>query len=190
MTKRLSIASDIFAILCEEYPVNSSFTSGDLKVLCNTRGINASEGAVQGFLNRALKKKVLTYDSTYRTPKNQLGYFYRVLKHEGWNFHAPSLGSEPGRKITSNRPTFNGEPITVIETPKSEPKAKVQFGSDKTVSDWAEKCVTDGTATDEIMIRLAEVMALIEAQRNQKTKISEFSDDEIADEVKRRFHSK
>lgn len=193
-----SMSEQLFGLLKTDYPIGVQLTSGDLKVTANAHGIKCSIGAVAGFMNRAVEKGVIKLIGgiIIDTQKNKKTFLYQVLNHDEWDFKAPGKGSNLGRKLkTYNLPdvplveytgTHNGEPIKVAEASKP----KVAFGSDKAVKDWAEKCVADGTAEDEIIFRLAEVMGLLEAMRGKKTKITEFSDDEIADEVKRRFHSK
>lgn len=194
-----SLSEQLFELILKDYPIGIQLTSGDLKVTANTHGIVCSEGAVAGFMNRAVRKEVLKLVGAVIPDlrKNKKAFVYQVLSHEPWDFKAPSKGSLKGRELKSYNMqdvplieysgTHNGEPIKVIE---AKDKDKVQFGIDKAVKDWADKCVTNGTVEDEIMLRLAEVMALIEAQRGVRTNIAAFSDDEIADEVKRRFHSK
>ena len=196
-----SISEQLFTLIIKDYPIGVQLTSGDLKTTANIHGIKCSMGAVSGFMNRAVEKGVFKLIGAIiiDAQKNKKTFLYQVLNHDAWDFKAPGKGSPVGRSSKGyNLPdvplleyegTHNGEKITVVES-KPEPKAKVQFGSDKAVKDWADKCVADGTVEDEIILRLAEVMALIEAQRGVRTDISAFSDDEIADEVKRRFHKK
>lgn len=195
-----SVSEQLFELLVKDYPIGIQLTSGDLLATANIHGIKCSMGAVAGFMNRCVEKKVVKLIGAViaDVKKNKKTFVYQVLHHTPWNFHVAGVGSPKGRKLKGyNLPdvplveyngTHNGEPIKVVEA--KDQKAKVQFGSDKAVKEWSEKCVSDGTAEDEIIIRLAEVMALIEAMRGQKTKITQFSDDEIADEVKRRFHNK
>lgn len=198
-----SLSEQLFDLLKKDYPIGIRMTSGDLKTTANIHDIKCSEGAVAGFLNRAQKKGVLSLVGSTKIKGNKRETFvYQVMSHDAWAFKGPSAGSPKGREMKGyhtrkNVPlieydgTHNGEPIKVIESkPEPKNKAQVQFGTDKTVETWANKCVADGTATEEIMLRLAETMALLNALTGAKTKISEFSDDEIADEVKRRFHSK
>lgn len=188
MHKPKSLASDLFAILVDMFPIGYDFTSAEFKAIETIKGLNASEGAVQGFLNRALKKKNLIVSNTYKSPKGQICYIYKVINHTPWGFHTAGIGSHEGRQIKQSRHINMGieENITVIEVKKPE----VHFVTDQAVKDWANKCAADGTATDEIMLRLSEVMALVEGQREMLSKLTDYSDDEIADEVKRRFHSK
>ena len=192
--RRLSLASDLFKVMVDQFPIGRVITSGEMRVAAEMAGLQPSEGAVQGFLNRALKKKVVVHDGIYHTKKNQKGYYFRIISHEPWNFKSPGIGSIAGRSLNYTKPLFEGEEMPVNHIPenkKEEPaKREVRFITDQPVADWANRCAADGTATDEIMLRLGEVMALVEAQRGLMTKLSEFTDDEIADEVKRRFHSK
>lgn len=192
-----SVSEQLFELLKKDYPIGVNLTSGDLLTTANIHGIKCSMGAVAGFMNRAVEKKVLDLIGAViiDTQKNKKTFVYRVMNHNAWNFKAPGKGSDLGRKLKGyNLPdvplleyagSHNGEPIKVVDTKKDG--AKVSFGSDKAVKDWAEGCMKQGTAEDEIIIRLAEVMALIEAMRDKKS-VAELTDDELIAEVKRRFH--
>lgn len=196
-----SLSEQLFDLLKKDYPIGIRMTSGDLKTTANIHGIKCSEGAIAGFLNRAQKKGVLSLVGSAKIKGNKRETFvYQVMNHDAWAFKGPSAGSPKGREmkghhINKNVPlieyngTHNGDTIKVVEAAKPEPKdkAKVQFGTDKAVGEWAEKCVKDGTIIEEIMIRLAEVMALINAMGTKKN-IAEATDDELIAEVKRRFH--
>lgn len=196
-----SVSEQLFDLLIKDYPIGIRMTSGDLQTTANIHGIKCSEGAVAGFFNRAQKKGVLELIGgvILDIKKNKKTFVYQVKSHKPWNFKGPSAGSPKGRQVKSYTITspdlveydgqHNGETIKVVEAAKPEPKdkAKVQFGTDKAVGEWAEKCIKDGTVIEEIMIRLAEVMALINAMETKKN-ITEATDDELIAEVKRRFH--
>lgn len=197
MTKKKSLASDIFEIL-KEYPVGETITSSELKIKCKLRGLQVSDGAVQGFINRAINKGVLKVTGIYKTPKNQTGYFYSILNHTPWNFHGPSHGSTKGRVIKgTNHQTdlpiieteaiHNGEKITVLDKPKIEPK-KEEPASPPSLSmaDWALECVQNGTAFGEMDVRLTEAFALMGALRLSQKTISDMTTDELLAEIKRR----
>ena len=181
--KPKSLASDLFKVLMEEFPIGAEFTSAEFKAVENIKGLNASEGAVQGFLNRAIKKDVIRVTRTFKSAKGQINYIYQVIKHEPWGFHSAGIGSHEGRKLNQTRHINMGieENITVVESKKSETA---------TMEQWAKDEAKAGTAFDSIIVRLLEIAALLEASKLQTKTITEFTDDEIADEVKRRFHSK
>lgn len=195
-----SMSEQLFELLVKDYPIGIRLTSGDLMTTANIHGIKCSMGAVAGFMNRAVEKGVVELIGAViiDLKKNKKTFVYQVLHHRPWDFKAPGKGSPLGRKLKSyNLPnveliehngTHNGEPIKVVES-KPEPKdeAQVHFGADKAVQDWAEKSVKDGTAVEDIMIRLAEVMTLINAMPTKKS-MAEATDDELIAEVKRRFH--
>lgn len=195
-TNLKSVSEQLFKLLKKDYPIGIRMTSGDLQTTANIHGIECSEGAVAGFFNRAQKKGVVAVVGSARIKGNKRDTFvYQVISHEPWDFKPSSLGSPKGRQMkgynTQTVPlieydaTHNGETIKVVEAKKDG--AKVSFGSDNAVKEWAESCMSGGTAEDEIMLRLAEVMALIEAMRSKKN-IAEATDDELIAEVKRRFH--
>ena len=193
MHKPKSLASDIHAILISNIKVGQNFTAQELKVLVSVKGINASEGAIHGFLNRAMNKGMVKHTGHYTVGKtNSKAYVYMLNNTDAWAFKSASKGSPAGRKLHKDHPDFGDRIETAMNDKNLNVKTtpEVAFATDRAVSDWANKCAADGTATDEIMLRLGEVMALVEAQRGLMTKLSEFTDDEIADEVKRRFHSK
>lgn len=139
------------------HPDGWSFTHGsltkDMASVISSRGHSDKRGVVSGFLNRAMKKGLIT---AYKLPEGHR--LYKLVDRSiTWEFKKSSKGSEPGREI-------NGRKQTKLPLLDSSELEKTKLSLSQRLLDFAW-----------------------EVEQLENKSLSNYSIEELFDEVKRRM---
>ena len=93
-------ASNILHGILVQHPIGYEFDIRNLQEEAINYGYNFSEGALTGFIARALRKKIISVKGTIR-PKDQkrTRRLYTLIDKQDWAFKPAGVGSYPGREI-------------------------------------------------------------------------------------------
>ena len=76
------------------------FTLFSLQKMIKAAGFEFTEGAVSGFINRAIRAGAVDYVGKVQHPEsNRKVYEYVILSTEPWKFKSKSQGSQKGRVV-------------------------------------------------------------------------------------------
>lgn len=93
-------ASNILHGILVQHEIGYEFDIRSLEEEAKNYGFSISEGAVTGFITRALRKEIISIKGTIR-PKGtkRTRRVYTLVDKQDWQFKPASVGSYPGREV-------------------------------------------------------------------------------------------
>lgn len=100
MGKHTKSASNILHGILVQHPIGYEFDIHSLTEESKNYGYDFSEGAITGFITRAINKEIVSIKGTIR-PKGQARTrrIYTLVDKQDWRFKPAGVGSYPGREI-------------------------------------------------------------------------------------------
>ena len=107
-------ASNILHNILVQHEIGYEFVAHNLQEEASNYGFSITEGAVNGFITRALDKKIISIKGKTR-PKGQqrTRRVYTLVDKQEWDFKPAGVGSYPGRKVHGK--TRGDEQLEFIE---------------------------------------------------------------------------
>ena len=154
-----SASGKLHGLLMKE-EVGFRFTMQTLKNMAAEAKVDMSEGAITGFINRAVRFGHVQFVGKVAGEHGRMLYQYEIVHREPWGFKPPSKGSPKGRTIGERH-------YQEVPEPKNETVKVSNYPLQSLLSD-----------------RL--FMLAVEAAELEKKSLKDYSTDEIIAELKKR----
>ena len=196
-------ASNILHNILVQHEIGYEFDVRDLEEEANNYGYDFSEGAIGGFITRAIDKKIVSVKGTIR-PKGQARTrrVYTLVDKQDWRFMPAGVGSYPGREIhgktRSNdqleliedqykssiiRDTAEKMGIPIINIPMSDHNVDALIGM-PIIEPKREFTPEELSLGEQLMVLAHKVMHL---EDKPEKSLADYSTNELLDEIRSRL---
>lgn len=160
-------ASELLHGLLMKEEVGFKFTKQTLTEMAAKAGVDVSEGAITGFIHRAVRLGRVQLVGKVKGNEGRMLYQYQILDRGPWGFNSKSHGSPKGRTIRNRQ--YNPVPDLTELHSDPEPEAK-------TVTNYPVQTLL----SDQLFFLAVDVAAL------EKKSLKDYSTDELIAELKTR----
>lgn len=188
MGKQTKSASNILHGILVQHAIGYEFDIRTLQQEPINYGYDFSEGAITGFIVRAIRKGIVTVKGTTR-PKGQqrTRRLYILVDKQDWLFKSPGIGSYPGRKIMGHHNADQTEIFATsayLDPIPGTDDIPVEDIIQQIVQNDPEKITYDEGSISDQLINLAIKVNELE-NRPVKT-LSDYSTNDLIEELKTR----
>lgn len=162
---KTSASEQLHGLLMQE-DVGYKFTMQTLKDMAAEAGVDVTEGAITGFIHRAVRLGRVQVAGKTEGNKGRMLHQYEILDREPWSFKAKSRGSDKGRTISGRH--YNPVPAGAPEPEEKKETVKVS------------NYPVQSLLSDRLF------MLAVEATELEKKSLKDYSTDELIAELKTR----